>query len=39
MYQWIVFLPLLGCIIAGLISLAGARARVPGRDPGRKTIH
>jgi NADH-quinone oxidoreductase subunit L len=29
MYQAIVFLPLLGCIIAGLISLAGARARHP----------
>ncbi len=34
MYQWIVFLPLLGCIIAGLVSLAGARARFPGQDPG-----
>ncbi|HLH86848.1 MAG TPA: NADH-quinone oxidoreductase subunit L [Xanthobacteraceae bacterium] len=34
MYQAIVFLPLLGCIIAGLISLAGARARFPGRSPG-----
>jgi len=34
MYQWIVFLPLLGCIIAGLISLAGARGRCPGQDPG-----
>src|SRR5262249_15769135 len=31
---WIVFLPLLGCIIAGLISLVGARARCPGEDPG-----
>jgi NADH-quinone oxidoreductase subunit L len=30
MYQAIVFLPLLGCIIAALISLAGARARHPG---------
>jgi hypothetical protein len=27
MYQAIVFLPLLGCIVAALISLAGARAR------------
>ena len=34
MYQAIVFLPLLGCIIAGLISLAGARARCPGQSPG-----
>jgi NADH-quinone oxidoreductase subunit L len=33
-YQAIVFLPLLGCIIAGLVSLAGARARFPGQDPG-----
>src|SRR5881394_1848588 len=33
MYQAIVFLPLLGCIVAGLISLAGARARHPGADP------
>ncbi|MGE0749935.1 MAG: NADH-quinone oxidoreductase subunit L [Variibacter sp.] len=30
MYQAIVFLPLLGAIVAGLISLAGARARHPG---------
>jgi NADH-quinone oxidoreductase subunit L len=34
MYQWIVFLPLLGCIVAGLVSLVGARARFPGQDPG-----
>ncbi len=33
MYQAIVFLPLLGCIIAGLIALAGARARLPGQGP------
>ena len=33
MYQAIVFLPLLGFIIAGLISLAGARGRCPGEDP------
>jgi len=33
MYQAIVFLPLLGCIIAGLIALAGARARHPGGGP------
>jgi NADH-quinone oxidoreductase subunit L len=32
-YQAIVFLPLLGCIIAGLVALAGARARFSGRDP------
>src|SRR5712675_1717524 len=30
MYQAIVFLPLLGAILAGLIALAGARARHPG---------
>src|SRR5262245_19908887 len=30
MYQAIVFLPLLGAIIAGLIALAGAVARHPG---------
>ena len=34
MYQAIVFLPLLGCIVAALISLAGARARHPGAGPG-----
>src|SRR6266542_6645088 len=33
MYQAIVFLPLLGCIIAGLIALAGACARHPGGTP------
>ena len=33
MYQAIVFLPLLGAILAGLISLAGARARHPGGPP------
>src|SRR5215468_1739046 len=33
MYQAIVFLPLLGTIIAGLITLAGARARHPGGTP------
>ena len=31
MYQAIVFLPLLGAVIAALIALAGARARHPGR--------
>ena len=31
MYQAIVFLPLVGAILAGLIALAGARARYPGR--------
>src|SRR6185295_11300437 len=34
MYQAIVFLPLLGCIIAALISLVGARTRHPGGSPG-----
>src|ERR1043166_658818 len=33
MYQAIVFLPLLGCIVAGLIAIAGARGRHPGADP------
>jgi NADH-quinone oxidoreductase subunit L len=33
MYQAIVFLPLLGAIIAGAISLAGAYARLPGAEP------
>ena len=33
MYQAIVFLPLLGAILAGLIALAGARARFPGESP------
>jgi NADH-quinone oxidoreductase subunit L len=35
MYQAIVFLPLLGCIVAGLIALAGARQRHPGANPAR----
>src|SRR5687768_1866723 len=33
MYQAIVFLPLLGAILAAIISLAGARARLPGEGP------
>ncbi len=33
MYQAIVFLPLLGAILAGLIALVGARARFPGKGP------
>jgi NADH-quinone oxidoreductase subunit L len=33
MYQAIVFLPLLGAILAGIIALAGARARCPGGEP------
>jgi NADH-quinone oxidoreductase subunit L len=33
MYQAIVFLPLLGAILAGLIALAGARSRFPGQNP------
>jgi NADH-quinone oxidoreductase subunit L len=33
MYQAIVFLPLLGAILAGLIAIAGARARFPGEGP------
>jgi NADH-quinone oxidoreductase subunit L len=34
MYQAIVFLPLLGCILAGIIALVGAHGRFPGRGPG-----
>src|SRR5215472_6537902 len=34
MYQAIVFLPLLGAILAALISLFTARARHPGGTPG-----
>jgi NADH-quinone oxidoreductase subunit L len=34
-YQAIVFLPLLGAILAALIALAGARARFPGEGPPR----
>ena len=33
MYQAIVFLPLVGAILAGLIALAGARARYPSGAP------
>jgi NADH-quinone oxidoreductase subunit L len=33
LYQAIVFLPLLGAILAGLIALFGARARWPGEGP------
>ena len=33
MYQAIVFLPLLGAILAALIALGGARARCPGEGP------
>jgi len=33
MYETIVALPLLGSIIAGVISLVGARNRFPGEDP------
>jgi NADH-quinone oxidoreductase subunit L len=33
LYQAIVFLPLLGAILAGFIALAGARARFPGEAP------
>jgi NADH-quinone oxidoreductase subunit L len=34
MYQAIVFLPLLGAIIAGAIAIVGARRRHPGGEPG-----
>jgi NADH-quinone oxidoreductase subunit L len=33
MYEAIVLLPLLGAVIAGVITLIGARARHPGEDP------
>src|SRR5437016_290314 len=33
MYQAIVFLPLIGALIAGMIALGGARARHPGGSP------
>jgi NADH-quinone oxidoreductase subunit L len=33
MYQAIVFLPLLGAILGGVIVLVGARARFPGKGP------
>src|SRR6476469_2523007 len=33
MYQVIVFLPLLGAILGGVIVLVGARARFPGKGP------
>jgi NADH-quinone oxidoreductase subunit L len=33
MYEAIVFLPLLGAVIAGAITLVGARNRLPGEDP------
>jgi NADH-quinone oxidoreductase subunit L len=33
MYLAIVFLPLLGAVIAGLITLVGVRNRLPGQDP------
>jgi NADH-quinone oxidoreductase subunit L len=33
MYQAIVFLPLLGAVLAAIIALAGARARFPGEGP------
>src|SRR5215469_1650348 len=33
MYEAIVLLPLLGAIIAGAVSLVGARSRFPGEDP------
>jgi NADH-quinone oxidoreductase subunit L len=33
MYEAIVFLPLLGAVLAGVITLVGARNRLPGEDP------
>ena len=39
MYQAIVFLPLLGSILAAAISLAGARARFPGAEPSDDDHH
>jgi NADH-quinone oxidoreductase subunit L len=37
MYQAIVFLPLLGCILAAIIALVGASARYPGGSPAHGT--
>jgi NADH-quinone oxidoreductase subunit L len=39
MYQAIVFLPLIGAILAGAISIFGARARFPGANPMPDTDH
>ena len=39
MYQAIVLLPLIGCIIAGAIALVGARNRLPGANPTADTGH
>jgi NADH-quinone oxidoreductase subunit L len=39
MYQAIVFLPLLGCIVAAIIALAGAYARHPGGSPSEGGDH
>ncbi len=39
MYQLIVFLPLLGAIIAGGISLYGAHRRLPGGEPADHDAH
>jgi len=33
MYEAIVFLPLLGAVVAGIVCLVGARNRFPGEDP------
>jgi NADH-quinone oxidoreductase subunit L len=39
MYEAIVLLPLLGAIIAGAVSLVGARNRFPGEDPPPPDVH
>ncbi len=39
MYQAIVFLPLLGCIVAAIIALTGARVRHPGGSAGDGANH
>jgi NADH-quinone oxidoreductase subunit L len=39
MYQAIVFLPLLGFLIASVITIMGARARCPGADPSPDDAH
>ncbi|MGH6769534.1 MAG: NADH-quinone oxidoreductase subunit L [Xanthobacteraceae bacterium] len=39
MYHAIVFLPLIGAIVAGLIALAGARARYPGGSAAHEGEH
>ena len=39
MYEAIVFLPLLGAVVAGIVCLVGARNRFPGEDPPPRDDH